>query len=162
MGYTIYIIPKDEKLTKKMFDFLTINADPEKKYKYSKLGIGYKNDDGLSYVSKQHEKKNVIGFDYGAISGEERAFRFELLEWMSKVLTPESPKKYYYDGQPSKFSKSIFDETDPEKITARARVDFLLFELSGEALKEEAMKSVKKLKSKINKLDELWKKECKN
>ncbi len=91
MGYSIYVAAPTKELQQTMLQFLHQNFAP-----FPGIVNVLSVTDDLSYASDG--VKYPIGFDYGAICSEERAYAYLLVYWISRVLT-EAPHVYYYDDE---------------------------------------------------------------
>jgi len=89
MGYSISVAAKTKEDQERMCNFL------EKHYKPIRPDnptAGFRMD--VSYAPDDVDYP--IGFDYGCIPTDERVHVYEVVYWMSQVLTDE-PHVYYYD-----------------------------------------------------------------
>jgi hypothetical protein len=183
MGYSIFIIAKNEKLQKAMYDFLEKNMVGYRKMRnesdvqHFRLAMGLDDVSGISYHSPINDPL-IIGFDYNC-SGAERTHIYEVLEWMCKKIGNEE-NGYYYDGE---FERSpgisIMERIDSEGQylidryeergeilsieEARRKVSRMVLDLytgesgqSPEAEDAEIKKTIDVIENDIKRLDALW------
>lgn len=179
MGYSIFIIAKEESLQTKMSDFLSkhligfnklyFNDDDN----YFRLAVGPKD---ISYTGDM-ENSLIIGFDFNA-SGAERTHMFEILKWMCEKIGSEKDV-YYYDGEHSTFknipiSKRIEHQANKLlQAPGNKKYSFIDLRRSVERMEigyfsgiekvqdAEVLKAVNLIENDIGRLDKLWNEESK-
>jgi hypothetical protein len=123
-----------------MFSFLEENMKSFNQHFYGAeaayfgLRIGAKGSNGISYTGRMNNP-DMIGFDFNC-SGGERMHMFQILKWMSKVIS-RAPEIYYYDGERSKFGGTIKEDFDHEAA--------ILYDVNKPKKKEEPLEFYQRL-----------------
>jgi len=141
MGYSIYAAAPTKELQQKMYDFLLRNMED-----FPGVERGFSVTDDPSYVSE--DVQYPVGFDYGPIMVDERAYAYALVYWVSEKLT-EPPYTYYYDDEP--FPSLTLEDC----VNKHIGKDKLIMLFRG----VDAVRVKDFVEAQWKRLDELWEKE---
>ena len=140
MGYSVYVIAKNEKLNLRMYNFLKDNL-----IDFKPNGFSLKAESSKLNYCHLKDSNPLIGFNYGAISFIQRKYIFAVTMWIAiKIGKRFNGKTYYWHDGSEKF---IVEENSIEKLINEDKAYELMTSL--------VYKNIN-IRSEINKMEEAW------